>query len=1307
VKEQTADASASSLQSGDQFGTRALGLESLPEAVRKGWVPALFVVLALLVTTGYGSGLQLNDGQASLHIDPLKFLGGLLHAWNPALYLGTHTGFWYPYETPYAWAYAAAQVVHVPQAFAQRAVVFTVYLGCLASMYYCLRSVAPWLNRAASVAGSCAYLFNMYVALNSQAQIVWLLTYATLPAMVGITARAMRGEMNLWRAALGIALLVLVGGGINPPLVAINVVVLAIFVVVSILFDPQPAATAKRTLPFIAAASIAAIAINLYWLVPFVDFFRGVWLNGVLSEAPSMHNAATSFDNVLRGLGHWATFVSFAGRPYFPWAAPYEQGLFSALLWFVPIVALSGIAFRSNQRPVTLYFLIVTIVSVPLVVGYYHDALGDAVTTPIYDAFYRNLPGFQMFRFSYKWVAGVEFGISALYALAAYAIVAAAQVRLSKLGAAERERRDWIVPALRMAFVVVPIVVFIPVLIDKMNYPGPVIPSWEYREKALVGNDQRQRVALFPTQFLEQFDWGSPEFYIEDSLVDRPMIYGLLGSEPSEGTDRWVRRAYRATREGLPFAGNMFRVLGADTFLQRDDFIPAIDFSSPGEWRYNTTTLTHDLLHRVLRASPARVDGPLHVYHLGAALPLVYGVTHPVLNTLPLFSDAYLGDVDAMAKGIAEFDPPSRSAAEFSTAMQSLSPILPGSAPQIQDLAVNQALLHGGIRIHPPSADVGWTTPFKVRSGGQYAIFALEQSLLFYRTPPQNLSIDGSYFSPQPSGGAWTRYGSLELPAGEHSVSDGYPDSDLVVAMVRIDDLDAWEGRVAALKRALPQNLASTTFAYGSKASITVPRTAAYRIRATAVGSFGPDGLVRAPARRGGSFKGAFPTDLNGTLPYVPADGVVGTAAVMMPQAWYRDDPTSYQWQRGDPISWLLFARSAHVRVFVPGRSAVDAAVSMRLSRLQAAPSLTVGVGGRKQRSVSVAGPAADSQAYDTMERLEGPAPVATSFRVRLHPGWNDVSFDFHATSGERSDLGREVVAAAVAPDLTFTRSSTLQGVAPTTTDSTFSAIALANPPAGLAGDPELQSTVAGSGKGGGWLAVALRRHGAAEYRVFPVPRDGSIAADFMHAFPNDWDDASRRVVGIWYVARGGHPRLSATYYNLRAMPGRALRNPGSLAILPIRVDNRAVGSRPLVLSRGSHLVTSADRAVKLGLLTVEPATLPKTQSLPLLWERRSPTAVNVTVKNPSGPFLLVFGEAYHPKWQATLDGVPLKHVIVDGVVNGWIVPALPDAGSTISLTFTDQLSYIAAAGVSLIGLILLIVLACVPQLWPIRSSNP
>ncbi|HXO17791.1 MAG TPA: alpha-(1-_3)-arabinofuranosyltransferase family protein, partial [Candidatus Dormibacteraeota bacterium] len=1273
--------------------------------LQKWLVPALFAVLALLVTTGYGSGIQLNDGQASLHIDPLRFMGWLLHAWNPSLALGTHSGFWVPYQTPYSWLYGLAQIAHVPQDVAQHAAVFLVYLGCLWAMYYCLRGVAPWLDEVSRIAGSCAYLFNMYVALNSQAQIVWLLTYGTLPAMVGVMARAMRGEMNIWRAALALALLVLVGGGVNPPLVAINVIVIAIFVIVTIAFDPKPANAINRTLPIVAAAAIAAVAINLYWLVPFVDYFRTVWLNGVLSESTSMHNAATSFANVLRGLGHWATFVSFAGRAYFPWAASYASGLFGALLWFVPIVALGGIALRRNQRPATLFFLIVTIVSVPLVVGYYHDELGAAVTAPIYDQFYRNFPGFQMFRFSYKWVAGVEFGISGLFALSCFAIVTALRDYFSKLTAGERRRWDWAIPAARTAFIVLPILIFVPVLINKMNYPGRSLPSWEYRAASLVGNDKAHRVALFPTQFLEQFDWGNPQFYIEDSLIDRPMIYGLLGSEPSEGTDLWVRRAYRASREGLPFAADMYRVMGVDTILQRDDSIPVIDFSSPGEWRFNSTTLTHDLLHRVLGVSPVRTDGPLRVYHLSGAMPLFYGVTHPVVSTVPTFSDALLGDVEAMAQGRAEFDPPNRSADEFTSSLQGLSPILPGSPEQLRDLAVNEALVHG-IRVHPPSADAAWLTRFEIKTGGLYSIFVLDQSLLFNRPAPQTLMIDGKYLSLENPGGAWTQFSNVGLTPGTHWVSDGYLDPDLVVAVVNTDDLRSWQDRIAALTRSLPQNLATASIVDATKTTVTLPGPGRYKIRATAIGPFGPDGLVGARLRRGSAYRGAFPATLSGTLPYIFDSGVVPTSQIMMPTDWYRDDPTAYQWQRGDPASWFLFLRDAHARVFVPGSSGVRARVSMRISRLQVADTMTVTVKGGASQSVALPGPAGKAEQYDSPEHLDGPTPAVVGFAVDLHPGWNDVAFTFHSQRGERSDLGSDVISAAVAPDLSFVQAGAAPSAPrPQATDSAFTAVALSPPAAGLTGDPEVTGSVAGSGGRGVSLAVALDSGGKVAYRLFPIARDGSFDVNFMHAFPNDWSDASRRIVGLWFIARGGHPQLSSLYYGVHATPGRALRRPQSLANIPIRIDGRPVGSAPVFLSGGRHTVASGDKQVKIGLLTLEPLTLPRTRDFGLVWERRAPTAIDVTAKSTASPFLLVFGEAFHPEWRATLEGEVLPHVIVNGVENGWIVPTLP-AGGKIVLTFAAQQYYIIAGAISVIALLILIVLACSPGLWPIRTRN-
>jgi hypothetical protein len=84
---------------------------------------------------------------------------------------------------------------------------------------------------------------------------------------------------------------------------------------------------------------------------------------------------------------------------------------------------------------------------------------------------------------------------------------------------------------------------------------------------------------------------------------------------------------------------------------------------------------------------------------------------------------------------------------------------------------------------------------------------------------------------------------------------------------------------------------------------------------------------------------------------------------------------------------------------------------------------------------------------------------------------------------------------------------------------------------------------------------------------------------------------------------------------------------------------------------------------------------------------------------------LLVFGDAYHPEWTATVNGQTLPHVIVNGISNGWIVPSLPDGGK-ISISFTGQRFYIFAWIASLIALALLVTLAIEPKLWAIGTPE-
>ena len=132
------------------------------------------------------------------------------------------------------------------------------------------------------------------------------------------------------------------------------------------------------------------------------------------------------------------------------------------------------------------------------------------------------------------------------------------------------------------------------------------------------------------------------------------------------------------------------------------------------------------------------------------------------------------------------------------------------------------------------------------------------------------------------------------------------------------------------------------------------------------------------------------------------------------------------------------------------------------------------------------------------------------------------------------------------------------------------------------------------------------------------------------------------------------------------------------------------------------------DREVKIGLLSIDPVTLPKTRPFAVGWERRSPTSVDVTVpvKANAAPFLLVFGDAYHPEWQASVNGKLLRARHRKRPLQRLDRAGLPQGG-TIALRFIGQRYYIVAGIVSLIALDLLITLAIKPELWPLRSSNP
>ena len=147
-----------------------------------------------------------------------------------------------------------------------------------------------------------------------------------------------------------------------------------------------------------------------------------------------------------------------------------------------------------------------------------------------------------------------------------------------------------------------------------------------------------------------------------------------------------------------------------------------------------------------------------------------------------------------------------------------------------------------------------------------------------------------------------------------------------------------------------------------------------------------------------------------------------------------------------------------------PGTRNVVARAAVKISRLQVGSVLNLAVNGSVQRTVTLPGGNAGAQEYDTTDQLEGPPPVPVAVDLTLRPGWNDVAFLFKSATGERGDLGAGVISAAVAPDLAFTEIGPAPGTAPAGRDGGFSAQAVAGPPGGLDGDPDLVGTVVSSG---------------------------------------------------------------------------------------------------------------------------------------------------------------------------------------------------------------------------------------------------
>jgi Alpha-(1->3)-arabinofuranosyltransferase len=730
----------------------------------------LLIVLPAYVTTSFGTSLVISDAVADLHIDPLRFLARIIWAWNPALGLGSHTGFSHVYNTPYTWLYVALAALHIPAFIAQLTVMFCVYVAMAWAMYAGLALLAPRLSDGAKLAGCAAFTCNIYVAFNTKGSSPMLLSYAAIPLFLGVTAAVGRGSLLPLRGGLIIGVIVFVAGGFNPPLIAINIVCAAIVALVFLANHPNRMSALRKLAVYAAVASVSTILLNAYWIVPFLDYIRTVWLGGILDESPSMHNADTTFANVLRGLGQWGIFQGGPSGPWYAWAHWYASGFFAALLWAVPIIGVIGLLYR-RLRFAAAAPLVIIIVSVPLVTGYYTGNFVAQVTAVLYDWAYHFVPFFQMFRSVYKWVGPLEFGFAALYALAAAVVVACLRARL------EGRSLRIIQPAALIVLCGIPLVAYYPVILAKANAHMEPLPTWVENERRLSFPGDG-RVGLLPGQYLEAYLWGDPTYYIEDSTFPQSLIYGYLGGAPNEAEDQWLRKTYRRFRAGDPDARALFEFLGVRMLVDRRDFEQDGDFAFMGRAVHTDSTTTASLL-RDLGLTYSFSDGANAFYRLPNALPRVYTVAEARLFPGPTAAFANANAARGVLRGETFVMADDLGALQDQIIRSSI--VHPNDSAALANLEISLASRTHRTELQNPDSIV------EVPRRARYELAIANAASLYPELPKvRELEVDGVTYSPKFDGGQWVRLGERTLSVGAHHVRASWlsPTSAIILALI-------------------------------------------------------------------------------------------------------------------------------------------------------------------------------------------------------------------------------------------------------------------------------------------------------------------------------------------------------------------------------------------------------------------------------------------------------------------------------------------------------------------------------------------
>jgi Alpha-(1->3)-arabinofuranosyltransferase len=1087
------------------FMTRSFGQD------RKSWLVALVLVAAAVVPTfSFGNSVVYYDNNPDVHIDPVGFLHRLMYAWTPDYFMGIHTGFMQEYLTPYTFLYGLLSLMHVGSFVSQRIVVFLTLLAVVGSTYVSLRYIAPGMHRAGRLTAAILACWNIFVAFNMHGSSIMLLPYAAMPAFVAVYAAYVDRRVKLLVASFIMGILSLLASGVNPPLFAIDAAVVALFAVVAMVSAVDRWQCARRIIVLTIASGSLVILLNVYWLVPFLDYFRGVWLGGVLSESTAMHNADTSFVNTLRGFGQWGISRGDDLGPYYLWASSYAPiGIFWFLTWLTPAFAFAGLIFRSAAGRAQAFFLLLAVIGLPLVVGYYDGPGGHAITTPLYDFLFTKVPGFQMFRAAYKWEGAVVFALAGLVGNFVSALVSSGKVKAPG---------SWAYRVAAIAPVIAAAAAFLPVLYFGMNPPSVAeLPRWLYAVQRALPNTTDERGALFPGQYLEPFLWGTPAYFFETPLYSIPLLYGYLGTTPSIDTDQIIKRAYREARAGSPDAQEVFASLSTHYFLQRDDFRNLDDFAFPGRVVLTSASQAHDIITRVIAAQQVDAFGASRIYLGRSPLPVMRASDIGLISALPSDTIAAMFSGAALAGGV---------------------PILDGT--RLTPAQIAELVRDGAAVDRRSDALLALAISSNMQAQNAYAIEqslsvrAISRGMLYLNVigshsgEPPLVSVDGG------RGSICTNVfltlwscGAQSLASGVHAIDVLSPLTGPIRASILSGE--AIRNRETALTAATSR-AAFGGYDFDAHDAYDLPSS---RDRITAPpltwSSEHEDSvpLALGPLRGTIDETPATTSTKARSLLVLPSAGTASTDPLWLPQRFYAV-PDTYRWNRGVPQSWIVLAKSAHFWVPFSGASGVIGKIDVPMSVISARAGVSIILNGQSLAVVRLTGsgrkPSADTGFADV---LDNPRTVRVTGRLRH--GENDLVVEVRSAGVPMSaflDAGRASSLQAVAAMPSPPQVSVLDTSAtsePLELPRGLAAVRLALPLARLWGAPALTFRLNPDAATRIFFAERVQRRGSVLYGEAEMSENElAKRISLPDLLPNTDSDGDDRVLDAWVIVQKG-----------------------------------------------------------------------------------------------------------------------------------------------------------------------------------------